>query len=125
MWRQAYTLAFMMPETTLMPLSIQFVVSQVSKFMHSPGTKHWHVAKHWQAIKRLFHYLSGTRAGTLGCFILRGDHCRQIYMLFQILIGLVAMTLVWFLLHAWQLMHISKKQPIMATSPVGQLSQYG
>ena len=34
---------------------IQFAVSQVSRFMHSPGTKHW------QAVKRIFRYLSGTR----------------------------------------------------------------
>ena len=33
----------------------QFAVSQVSRFMHSPGTKHWH------AVKRIFRYLSGTR----------------------------------------------------------------
>jgi len=39
--------------------NIQFVVSQVSRFMHSPRSKHW------QAIKRIFRYLSGTLH--LGC----------------------------------------------------------
>ena len=33
---------------------IQYSVSQMSKFMHSPSTKHW------QAIKRIFRYLKGT-----------------------------------------------------------------
>ncbi|RYA58300.1 hypothetical protein DD598_30995, partial [Enterobacter cloacae complex sp. 2DZ2F16B1] len=33
---------------------IQFAVSQVSRFMHSLGSKHW------QAVKRIFRYLSGT-----------------------------------------------------------------
>ena len=63
---------------------IQFAVSQMSRFMHCPGSKHW------QAIKWIFCYLSGTRH--LGFFIPRGDHCRYICMLFQILTGLVAMT---------------------------------
>ena len=36
-------------------VDIQFVVSQMSRFMHSPGTKHW------QAVKRIFCYLSGTQ----------------------------------------------------------------
>ena len=35
-------------------LDIQFAVSQVSRFMHSPGSKHW------QAVKRIFRYLHGT-----------------------------------------------------------------
>ncbi|MCO5591498.1 hypothetical protein L7F22_045482 [Adiantum nelumboides] len=34
--------------------NIQFAVSQVSKFMHSPRSNHW------QAVKRIFCYLSGT-----------------------------------------------------------------
>ncbi|MCO5604288.1 hypothetical protein L7F22_058453 [Adiantum nelumboides] len=33
---------------------IQFAVSQISRFKHSPGSKHW------QAIKRIFCYLIGT-----------------------------------------------------------------
>ncbi|MCO5580852.1 hypothetical protein L7F22_034725 [Adiantum nelumboides] len=63
---------------------VQFAVSQVSKFMHSPGSKHW------QAVKRILHYLSGTLH--LGLFYPRGDHCRQTYMLFSTQIGLVVLT---------------------------------
>ena len=33
---------------------VQYAVSQMSRFMHSPGSKHW------QAVKRIFLYLSGT-----------------------------------------------------------------
>ena len=33
---------------------IQFAVSQVSRFMHSPGSQHWKV------VKRIFCYLSGS-----------------------------------------------------------------
>ena len=33
---------------------IQYAVSQLSRFMHCPGTKHW------QACKRVFRYLKGT-----------------------------------------------------------------
>ena len=33
---------------------IQYAVSQLSRFMHNPGTKHW------QAVKRVFRYLKGT-----------------------------------------------------------------
>eukprot|EP00250_Pteridium_aquilinum_P010876 c19689_g3_i1 orf=64-1296(+) len=33
---------------------IQYSVSQVSRFMHSPGSQHW------KAVKRIFRYLSGT-----------------------------------------------------------------
>ena len=43
---------------------IQFAVSQVSRFMHSLGSKHW------QAIKRIFCYLSGTLH--LGLFYPKG-----------------------------------------------------
>jgi len=43
---------------------IQFAVSQVNKFMHSPGSKHW------QAVKRIFCYLSGTLH--LGLFYPKG-----------------------------------------------------
>ena len=32
----------------------QYVVSQLSRFMHSPGTRHW------QVVKRVFRYLKGT-----------------------------------------------------------------
>ena len=39
---------------------IQYAVSQLSRFMHSPGTKHW------QAVKRVFRYLRGTLS--LGLF---------------------------------------------------------
>ena len=35
-------------------LDIHFVVSQVSKFMHSPRSKHW------QVVKQIFFYLHGT-----------------------------------------------------------------
>ena len=35
---------------------IQFVVSQMSRVKHCPGVKHW------QAVKRIFRYLSGTRS---------------------------------------------------------------
>ncbi|MCO5607756.1 hypothetical protein L7F22_061957 [Adiantum nelumboides] len=44
--------------------NIQFAVSQVSKFMHSPGSKHS------QAVKKIFRYLSGTLH--LGLFCPRG-----------------------------------------------------
>ena len=63
---------------------IQFAVSQVSRFMHSPGSKHW------QALKQIFCYLHGTIH--LGLFYPKGDHCRQTYMLFLTLIGLVVTT---------------------------------
>ncbi|MCO5552308.1 hypothetical protein L7F22_005819 [Adiantum nelumboides] len=43
---------------------VKFAVSQVSRFMHSPGSKHW------QAVKRIFRYLSGTLH--LGLFNPRG-----------------------------------------------------
>ena len=43
---------------------IQFSVSQISRFMHSPGSKHW------QAVKRIFRYLSGTLH--LGLFYPKG-----------------------------------------------------
>ena len=43
---------------------IQFVVSQMSRFMHCPGVKHW------QAVKRIFRYLSGTQS--LGLFYPKG-----------------------------------------------------
>ena len=43
---------------------IQFAVSQMSRFMHCPGVKHW------QAVKRIFRYLSGTRS--LGLFYPKG-----------------------------------------------------
>ena len=57
-------------------LDIQFAISQVS---------------------RIGRQLNGSSATwvapyILGCFIPRGDHCRHIYMHFQTLIGLVAMT---------------------------------
>ena len=45
-------------------LDIQFVVSQMSRFMHCPGVKHW------QAVKRIFRYLSGTQS--LGLFYPKG-----------------------------------------------------
>ena len=43
---------------------IQYAVSQVSRFMHSPGIRHW------QVVKRIFRYLSGTRH--LGLFYPKG-----------------------------------------------------
>ncbi|MCO5600606.1 hypothetical protein L7F22_054721 [Adiantum nelumboides] len=43
---------------------IQFTVSQVNRFMHSSGSKHW------QAVKRIFCYLSGTLH--LGLFYPKG-----------------------------------------------------
>ena len=54
---------------------VQFAVSQMSRFMHSPGTKHW------QVVKCIFCYLIGTKH--LGMFYPKGDHCHHIYMLFQ------------------------------------------
>ena len=82
--------------------------------MHSPGSQHW------KAVKRIFCYLSGTIH--LGLFYPRGDHCRQIYMRFQTLIGLVAMTqecpqvvfVSCSVAHAY--LWLSKKQPTVATS---------
>ncbi|MCO5566892.1 hypothetical protein L7F22_020575 [Adiantum nelumboides] len=44
---------------------IQFGVSQASRFMHSPGMHHW------QAVKRILRYLSGTP--NLSMFFPRGD----------------------------------------------------
>ena len=38
----------------IMRPDIQFLISQVSRFMHSPRSQHW------KAVKRIFHYLSGT-----------------------------------------------------------------
>ncbi|MCO5547584.1 hypothetical protein L7F22_001035 [Adiantum nelumboides] len=93
---------------------IQFVVSQVSRFMHSPGSKHW------QAVKRIFCYLSGTlhlglfypREGSLprdlhafsdsdwaGCFDTRVSTSGFCFMLGSSCIS-------------W----LSKKQPTVATS---------
>ena len=46
---------------------IQYGVSQTSKFMHSPGTKHW------QVVKRILRYLAGTPDYAL--FFPRGDSC--------------------------------------------------
>ena len=66
--------------------NIHFVVSQMSRFMHSPRTNNCQVVKH------VFCYLSGTRH--LGFFMPRGDHRCQIYMLFWILSGLVVTTLM-------------------------------
>ncbi|MCO5590716.1 hypothetical protein L7F22_044691 [Adiantum nelumboides] len=64
---------------------IQFAISQVSRFMHSLGSKHW------QAIKRIFCYLNGTLH--LGLFYSKApDHCCQTYMIFQTQIGLVVLT---------------------------------
>ena len=63
---------------------IQFAVSQMRRFMHSQG------AKHWQAVKRIFRYLSGTRH--LGLFYPKGDHYQNLYMLFWTLIGQVSLT---------------------------------
>ena len=63
---------------------IQYAVSQLSRFMHNPGTKHW------QAVKRVFRYLKGTMS--LVCFMeqVHNHAC----ILSQIVIGLVVMTLV-------------------------------
>ncbi|MCO5591687.1 hypothetical protein L7F22_045678 [Adiantum nelumboides] len=93
---------------------IQFAVSQVSRFMHSPGSKHW------QAVKRIFCYLSGTlhlgllypRGGSLppdlhafsdsnwaGCFNTRVSTSGFCFMLGSSCIS-------------W----LSKKQPTVATS---------
>ena len=44
---------------------IQYAVSQVSRFMHSLGIRHW------QVVKRIFCYLSGTRH--LGLFYPKGS----------------------------------------------------
>ena len=63
---------------------IQYAVSQVSRFMHSPGIRHW------QVVKRIFCYLSGTRH--LGLFYPKGVWLHQTCMLFQIPVGLVVMT---------------------------------
>ncbi|MCO5568253.1 hypothetical protein L7F22_021950 [Adiantum nelumboides] len=95
-------------------LDIQFAVSQVSRFMHSPGSKHW------QAIKRIFSYLSRTlhlglfypKGGSLppdlhafsdsdwaGCFDMR-----------------VSTSGFCFMLGSSRISWLSKKQPTVATS---------
>ena len=60
---------------------IQFAVSQVSKFMHSPGSQHW------KAVKRIFRYLSGSIH--LGLFYPKGGSLPPDLHAFS---GLVAMT---------------------------------
>ena len=52
--------------------------------MHSPGTKHW------QAVKRIFRYLSGTRH--LGLFYPKGGSLLLDLHAFSDLTRLVAMT---------------------------------
>ncbi|KAH7415988.1 hypothetical protein KP509_14G070000 [Ceratopteris richardii] len=54
-------------------LDIQFSISPMSKFMHSPSVKNWHIIKH------IFCSLHSTHS--LGCFISRGDKYHQIHML--------------------------------------------
>ena len=46
---------------------IQYAVSQVSRFMHSPGTKHWQVVKHIFCLQHLASFYP--KGGTLvPCF---------------------------------------------------------
>ena len=51
---------------------VQFVIFQMSRFMHFLGVKHW------QEVKFIFRYLNGTQ----DCFMRRGGQYRQTCMLF-------------------------------------------
>ena len=85
--------------------NIQFAVSQVSKVMHSPQSKHWH------AIKWIFCYLHGTIH--LGLFYPKGGSLSpDLHAFFDSDWASCYDTRVhqWFLFHAWQLMHIMVEQ---------------
>ena len=93
---------------------IQYAVSQVSRFMHSPG------AKHWQVVKRIFCYLSGTRH--LGLFYPKGGNMAPDLHAFTdsdwagCYDTRVSTSGFCFLFGASCISWLSKKQPTVATS---------
>ena len=95
-------------------LRIQFAVSQMSRFMNSPG------AKHWQAVKRIFRYLSGTRH--LGLFYPKGGSLLPDLNAFSdsdwagCFDSRVSTSGFCFMLGSSCILWLSKKQPNVATS---------
>ncbi|MCO5598419.1 hypothetical protein L7F22_052514 [Adiantum nelumboides] len=93
---------------------IQFAVSHVSRFMHSPGSKHW------QAVKRIFRYLSGTLH--LGLFYPRGGSLPPDLHAFSdsdwagCFDTRVSTSGFCFMLGSSCISWLSKKQPTVATS---------
>ncbi|KAH7282043.1 hypothetical protein KP509_35G009500 [Ceratopteris richardii] len=90
---------------------IQFAVSQTSRFVHCPRVKHW------QVVKRIFHYLSGTRL--LGLFYPKGGS--DLHAFFDSdWIGCydtrVSTSGFCFMLGSSCISWLSKKQPTVATS---------
>lgn len=84
---------------------IQYSASQVSRFMHSPGSQHW------KAVKWIFRYLSGTIH--LGLFYPKGGSLPpDLYAFSDSDWADCYDTRVhkWFLFHARQLMHILAEQ---------------
>ncbi|MCO5603288.1 hypothetical protein L7F22_057437 [Adiantum nelumboides] len=94
--------------------NIQFAVSQVSRFMHSPGSKHW------QAVKRFFCYLSGTLH--LGLFYPKGGSLPPDLHAFSdsdwagCFDTRVSTSGFCFMLGSSCISWLSKKQPTVATS---------
>ncbi|MCO5552826.1 hypothetical protein L7F22_006343 [Adiantum nelumboides] len=94
-------------------LDIQFAVSQVNKFMHSPGSKQW------QAVKRIFCYLSGTLH--LGLFYPKGGSLPPDLHAFSdsdwagCFDTRVSTSGFCFMLGSSCISWLSKKQPTMAT----------
>ncbi|MCO5558122.1 hypothetical protein L7F22_011699 [Adiantum nelumboides] len=95
-------------------LYIQFAVSQVSRFMHSRGSKHWH------AVKRIFCYLSGTLH--LGLFYPKGGSLPPDLHAFSdsdwagCFDTRVSTSGFCFMLGSSCISWLSKKQPTVATS---------
>ncbi|MCO5569475.1 hypothetical protein L7F22_023187 [Adiantum nelumboides] len=93
---------------------IQFAVSEVSRFMHSPGSKHW------QAVKRIFCYLSGTL--NLGLFYPKRGSLPPYLHAFSDLDWAgcfdtrVSTSGFCFMLGSSCISWLSKKQPTVATS---------
>ena len=131
LWRQVCILAFMILEdyfdvvlyqqavgcliyVCITRPDIQYAISQVSKFMHSLG------AKHWQVVKHIFCYLSGTQH--LGLFYPKGGNMAPDLHAFTYSDWAgcydtrVSTSGFCFLFGASCISWLSKKQPTMATS---------
>ena len=142
LWKQVWSWVFMMLETTLMLPSISRML--VALFTYALRGQTFNFQSHkWAGLciaqdLSIGKQLSGSFAtwvalDTLDCFIPRGDHCRHICMLFQILTGLVAMThacpltvfascLVAHVYHGWARSSLQWPLPVVKLS-TGQLSQ--
>ncbi|MCO5609329.1 hypothetical protein L7F22_063555 [Adiantum nelumboides] len=94
--------------------NFHFVVSQISRFMHSPGSKHW------QTFKRIFCYLSGTLH--LGLFYPKGGSLSPDLHAFSdsnwagCFDTRVSTSGFCFMLGSSCISWLSKKQPTIATS---------